>query len=198
MRKKIVTIAAAGVLGLSGLALAGPALAAAGAPSVGAAVSSQVDRVKQALAGLVTDGTLNQGQADRVASTLGAAGVGPDGHDGRRGGRGGPDLAAAATALGTSEADLRTALQGGRTLAQVAKDKGVAVGTLVSALVDAEKTRTAKQVTDGRLTQAQADQRLEGLTARVTQRVNSARPAHAPDDAPAPPATPASPAAPTS
>lgn len=198
MRKKIVTIAAAGVLGLSGLALAGPALAAAGAPSVGAAVSSQVDRVKQALAGLVTDGTLNQGQADRVASTLGAAGVGPDGHDGRRGGRGGPDLAAAATALGTSEADLRTALQGGRTLAQVAKDKGVAVGTLVSALVDAEKTRIAKQVTDGRLTQAQADQRLEGLTARVTQRVNSARPAHAPDDAPAPPATPASPAAPTS
>lgn len=196
MRKKIVTVAAAGVLGLSGLALAGPALAAAGAPSVGAAVSSKVDRVKQALAGLVTDGTLNQGQADRVASTLGAAGVGPDGH-GRRGGHGAPDLAAAATALGTSEADLRTALQGGKTLAQVAKDKGVAVDTLVSALVDAEKTRTAKQVTDGRLTQAQADQRLEGLTARVTQRVNSARPAHAPDDAPAPPAPPASPAAPT-
>ena len=196
MRKKIVTVAAAGVLGLSGLALAGPALAAAGAPSVGAAVSSKVDRVKQALAGLVTDGTLNQGQADRVASTLGAAGVGPDGH-GRRGGHGGPDLAAAATALGTSEADLRTALQGGRTLAQVAKDKGVAVDTLVSALVDAEKTRTAKQVTDGRLTQAQADQRLEGLTARVTQRVNSARPAHAPDDDPARPASPASPAAPT-
>lgn len=197
MRKKIVTVAAAGVLGLSGLALAGPALAAAGAPSVGAAVSSKVDRVKQALAGLVTDGTLNQGQADRVASTLGAAGVGPDGHDGRRGGRGGPDLAAAATALGISEADLRTALQGGRTLAQVAKDKGVAVDTLVSALVDAEKTRAAKQVTDGRLTQAQADQRLEGLTARVTQRVNSARPAHAPDDAPARPASPASPAAPS-
>lgn len=197
MRKKIVTVAAAGVLGLSGLALAGPAIAAAGAPSVGAAVSSKVDRVKQALAGLVTDGTLNQGQADRIASTLGAAGLGPDRHDGRRGGRGGPDLAAAATALGTSEADLRTALHGGRTLAQVAKDKGVAVDTLVGALVDAEKTRTAKQVTDGRLTQAQADQRLEGLAARVTERVNSARPAHAPDDAPARPASPASPAAPT-
>ncbi len=197
MRKKILTVAAAGVLGLSGLALAGPALAAAGAPSAGAAVSSKVDRVKHALAGLVTDGTLNQAQADRVASTLGSADLGPAGHDGRRRGRGGPDLAAAATALGTTEAELRTALQSGKTLAQVAKDKGVAVDTLVTALVDAEKSRTAKAVTDGRLTQAQADQRLKDLTARVAERVNSARPAHGPDGEDAAPASPGSPAAPT-
>jgi len=181
VRKKIVTVVAAGALSLSGLALAGPALAAVGvggatgsaATSVSAAVTSRVDRVKQALTGLVTDGTLTQTQADKVAGTLASTDLG----GGRHHGRGAPDLAAAATALGLSPADLRTALQSGKSLAQVAQDKGVPVATLVDALVAREKTEIAKAVTDGRITQAQADTRLAGLTARVTERVSAVRPA---------------------
>lgn len=192
MRKKIVTVVAAGALGLSGLALAGPALAAAGAPDAAAAVTSRVDRLKQALAGLVTDGTLTQAQADKVAGTLGSADVGPGGPGGHRGhgpGRGGPDLAAAATALGMTQADLRTALTSGKSLAQVAEDKGVPVDKVVAALVAAAKQRIAQAVTDGRLTQERADQRVADLTARITERINSARPPRpggASPDAPAP------------
>ncbi len=183
MRKKIATVVAGVALGASGMLLAGPALAAAGAPDAAAAVTSRVDRVKQALTGLVTDGTLTQAQADKVATTLGNAdlggrgghgpgGFGPGGGPGR-----GADLDAAAKALGVTAADLRTALQGGRTLAQVAADKRVPVATLVTALVDAEKAELAQAVKDGRLTQAQADQRGADLTARVTDRVNATRPA---------------------
>ena len=173
MRSKIATAAAAGVLGVSGLVLAGPALAATGADGAATAVSSRVDRIKTALQGLVTDGTLTQDQADKVATTLAerapeGRGPGGPGHGGR-----GLDLSAAATALGLTEDALRTELQAGKSLATVAQDKGVAVDVVVTALVDAEKARIAQAVTDGRLTQAQADERLADLQQRVTDRVNS-------------------------
>lgn len=173
MRTKIVTLVAAGVLGISGVAVAGPVLAAAGATGAAASVNARVDRIQSALSGLVNDGTLTQAQADRVAATLDSSDAlrGPGGHGGR-----GPGLATAATALGLSEADLRTALESGKTLAQVAQDRGVSVDTLVKALVDAEKARIAQQVTDGRIAQAQADERLADLTARVTDRVTGTRP----------------------
>ena len=175
MRKSIVAVVTAGTLGVSGLFLAGPALAAVGATSAASTAAAPSDRIKEALAGLVTDKTLTQAQADKVASTLQAADLGRGGPGGPGGGAGG-DLSTAATALGLSEADLRTALESGKTLAQVAKDKGVSVDTLVSALVKAEKERIAKAVTDGKLTQAQADEQLADLTKRVTERVNRTRP----------------------
>lgn len=178
MRKSIVAVVTAGTLGVSGLFLAGPALAAVGATSAATTAAAPSDRIKEALAGLVTDKTLTQAQADKVASTLQAADLGRGGPGGHGGGPGGPgaDLSAAATALGLSEADLRTALESGKTLAQVAKDKSVSVDALVSALVTAEKERIAKAVTDGKLTQAQADTQLADLTKRVTERVNRTRP----------------------
>lgn len=52
-----------------------------------------------------------------------------------RGDRHGPKLTVAAKALGMSEADLRTALEGGKTIAQVAKDQGVDIDTVIDALV---------------------------------------------------------------
>ena len=180
MHKQIVTVVAATAFSLSGVAVAVPALAASDV----SVVSSQADRLQQALAGLVTDGTLTQAQADKVASTLESAdlGRGPGGHGGP-GGRG-RDLSTAATALGLSEDELRTALEGGKTLAQVAEDEGVDVDTLIAALVKAETERINEAVTDGRLTQAEADERLADLEARVTERVNSTRPARPHGDRP--------------
>lgn len=177
MGKKFVAALAVGTIGLSGLALAGPALAAVGASDAAATASAPVDRIKQALSGLVADKTLTQAQADKVASTLESAGVGRGGHGGPGGrGGGGHDLSAAATALGLTEAELKTALESGQTLAEVAKDHNVSVDTLVAALVKAETARIKQEVTDGRLTQAQADERLADLTKRVTDRVNRTRP----------------------
>ena len=169
MRTTLITTTAAGLLAVGGLAVAGPALAATS--TTGTAVSSQVDRITQALAGLVSDGSITQAQADDVATTLDEADLG-GGHGGGHGG--GRNLATAATALGMSEEDLRTALEeDGATLASVAEVRGVAVDTLVAALVDAERTRIAQEVTDGDLLQAEADERLVDVDARITEQVSS-------------------------
>ena len=191
MRTKLVTIAAVGALTLSGAAVAGTALAATddtsptpapsrpayGAPAPAQDRAARAARLEDALAGLVKDGTLTQAQADKVASTLAGSGLdrGPGGHRGLGGHRAG--LAAAAKALGISETELLTALRSGKSLAAVAKEKGVDVQKVIDALVAEAKQRLADAVKNGRLTQAQADQRLKDLTARITERVNSTAPA---------------------
>jgi hypothetical protein len=81
-------------------------------------------------------------------------------------------LDTAAKYLGMTEASLRTALEGGKTLAQVAKDRDKSVDGLVDALVADKKAHIQQDVKEGRLTQAQADEFLSGLKARVTDMVN--------------------------
>jgi hypothetical protein len=170
VRKKLVIAASAGVLTLSGLAVAVPALA--DPSSTNTAGVSAVERIKSALSGLVSDGSISQEQADEVATTLDEAGLGRGGHGGHHGGR--LDLAAAAAALDLTGAELRTALEAdGATLASVAGQRGVAVDALVTALVDASEERIAAAVTDGRITQEQADERLADLRERITERVNA-------------------------
>ena len=168
MRKKwIITATTAGAVVLGGLAVAGPALAD---DPTG---TSAVERITEALSGLVDDGSITQDQADEVAATLAESGFG--GHGGGPGF--GLGLETAAEALDLTEHELRTALQAdGATLAQVAEDQGVEVDTLVDALVTAAEERIAEAVEDGRLTQAEADERLADLTARITERVNSPLP----------------------
>jgi len=93
----------------------------------------------------------------------------------------GNDLAAAATYLGVTQADLLTSLQSGKTLAEVAgATSGKSVAGLIDALVAAEKTELAAAVTAGEITQAQADQMASTLTAHVTAEVNGTRPARGP------------------
>jgi hypothetical protein len=167
VRKKLIIATAAGVLTLGGVAVAVPVLADTDGET------SVVDRITTALSGLVDDGSLTQGQADEVATTLSDAGLGHGGHHG--GDRIG--LETAAGALGLTEAELRTALEpDGTSLADVAQAQGVDVDTLVDALVQAQQDRIAQAVEDGRLTQAEADERLADLEARVTERVTSDEP----------------------
>jgi hypothetical protein len=106
---------------------------------------------------------------------------GPGGPGDHRGG-GGDELAAAATYLDVTEANLLTSLQSGKTLAQVAgATSGKTVVGLIDALVAAEKTELAAAVAAGRITQSQADQMTAGLTAHVTAEVNGTRSAHGHD-----------------
>jgi hypothetical protein len=81
-------------------------------------------------------------------------------------------LDAAAGYLGVTEDQLRTELQGGKTLAQVAQAHGKTAAGLVEALVAAAKQHLDADVAAGRLTQAQADQMLSGLRDRITGIVN--------------------------
>ena len=80
---------------------------------------------------------------------------------------------AAAKLLGLSTDQLRTALQQGQSLAQLATQHGITVDSLVTGMVNAAKTELATAVTDGRLTQAQADAITKTLTVRITDRVNA-------------------------
>jgi len=154
-------------------------------------VTSRLAGIKSALSGLVKDGTLTQVQADKVAGTLDSKlpkhGMGgPRGMAGMRG-MGGPGghfgwmgmaqtQAAAAKALGMTPAQLHTALEGGKSLADLAKAKSVSVTSLVKAMVAATEAELATAVKSGIMTQAQADKMKSSLTERITDRVNGVRP----------------------
>lgn len=139
--------------------------------------------VTDALATLVADGTITQAQADAVQAALEAARPErPEGDMGGRGGRGGrgPGLEAAATALGMTADELRTELQSGDSIADVAGEKGVAVQTVIDALVAEAKTHLAEEVASGEHTQAEADAKLADITERITAMVNGEMPTGGP------------------
>jgi hypothetical protein len=153
-------------------------------------VTSRLAGIKSALSGLVSDGTLTQKQADKVAGTLnsklpmrgpGGMGrmggmVGPGGHMG--GMRMAQTQEAVAKALGMTTDKLNAALAGGKSLADVAKDQKVSVDSLVKVMVTAAESQLATAVKQGHLTQAMADRMKSSLTQRITAHVNGVRPDH--------------------
>ena len=156
--------------------------AAAGTQDAAAPDADRPTPFADVLAGLVTDGTLTQEQADKVATALEAArpdhggpGLGRGGH-----GRGGPRIEAVATALGITPEALRTEIQAGKTIAEIATANGVAVQAVIDVLVADAKDHIAQAVTDGKLTQAEADTKLAAVEQRVTDMVNNPLPARGP------------------
>jgi hypothetical protein len=79
----------------------------------------------------------------------------------------------AASYLGVNEAQLRTELAGGKTLAQIAKDHGKSGDGLVDALVAAERKRLDAAVAAGRLTKDQEQTILSSLEQRIQELVNA-------------------------
>ncbi len=132
------------------------------------------------LADAVKNGRLTQAQADEMKTHLtqhatdrvnGKFRGGPGGPGGPRG-PGGPHAAAVAKAIGISEADLRSALQSGKTIADVAKAHNVDPKKVIDALVADEQSHLAVAVKNGRLTQAQADEIKTHITEHATDEVN--------------------------
>ena len=191
MYKRTAGLILSGVLATG--AIGAVAMTPASATTSDNVVTSRLAGIKSALSGLVKDGTLTQTQADKVATTLdtrlprgGPGGHegpgGPGGHFGRMGM--GKTVDAAAKALGMTTAKLHTALESGKSLADVAKAQKVSVTSLVKAMVTAAEGEIAAAVKDGTLTQAQAGTLKSGLTARITQRVNTVRPDRGPGHGP--------------
>ena len=188
MRKKIAVVAAAGGVALTGGLLMVPGVAsAADVVSPSSSVGDRLSAIKDALKGLVADKTLTQEQADKVAATLDGKlpRRGPGMGMGHRGG--GPGMAGArlgpeevAKVLGITPAELRTQLQAGKTLAQIAQAEGISKATLIADLVKAAEARLAQAVKNGRLTQAQADQIRSTLKARITEKVDEVHPGPGP------------------
>ncbi len=134
------------------------------------AVSERVEAIADALAGLVSEGTITQEQADAVAGTLGESDLGL-GH-GRGPHAGHVDPEAVADAVGLTVDELRSELQDGSTLAEVAEEQGISRADLVDGLVAAAETELDQRVEDGHLTTAQADTIREGLSDRIDEAVD--------------------------
>ena len=173
MRQRIPSLVLASALGLGGV-VAGVALApvaATAATSSTAAVGDRLERVEDALSGLVSDGSITQEQADEVATTLDEAlprGRGRFGGHGRGGPGGLRGLDTAATTLGAAEDELRAALQGGQSLADVAADQGVEQQVLVDALVAEAEEHLAEHAERKGLTDEQVAERSAEVRERVT------------------------------
>lgn len=152
-------------------------------------VDALVGAAKKNIAADVSSGRLTQSQADGILSGLKqhiTARVNSTGPPGGPHGRGGPHggLDAATTYLGLSESALRTQLQSGKTLGEIADaTAGKSKAGLIAALVADEKSHLAQAVKDGHLTQSQADDIAANIDTRVTDLVNGTLPSR-PDGPP--------------
>jgi len=168
MRKTIVAAGvgvAAAVSGLAGAELGGPTLAGAAQTATGAA-----GWVQDALSGLVDDGTITKQQADAVASALQDAR--PEHGSAPRHAAGHRDLSGIAAQLGVTEDDLRAALRGGQTIAEIAGDQGVDVQAVIDSVVAAERGHLDDRLAAGGLSRSEADRLLAAVEQRATAFVN--------------------------
>jgi hypothetical protein len=148
--------------------------------------------LKKRVVAAVQAGRITKAEGDRIKERIDAGdapfffggprfGPGPGGfrhHDRDFGHRRGAGLAAAASYLGLTAEKLRASLEDGKTLAQVAKDRGKSVDGLVQAML-ADKTKGLDEaVKAGRLTKAERDDLVAGLKQRITDLVNGRFPPH--------------------
>lgn len=145
------------------------------------AVSAVIDAVvadrQTTLDVAVAAGTLTQAQADAQIALLKAnlevqfskSMVGLGGRSGF-GMRGAAQLTVIAEALGIDASTLQTELQAGKTVADIAGEQNVELSTIVDAVVAAYQPTFDAAVTDGKLTQEQADAQVELLKANLTER----------------------------
>jgi hypothetical protein len=145
------------------------------------------DALKQALKNrvdeAVEDGRLPKEQAQRMKERIDAAdaplfGVGPRPgfREHRVLGSVPAKLEAAARYLGVTQGELRRALEDGKTLAQVARDRSRSVDGLVDALVAPAEQKLARAVEEGRLTEAEKTEMLSRLREHLTEVVNGRPP----------------------
>jgi hypothetical protein len=199
-RKLALAVGAALIVAGGGAAIAATQLSPAAeseaviedaAKQLGVEPEELSDALKQALENrldkAVQDGRLTEEQAERMKERLeaddfplfrGPGLAAPRFH--RHGPRLFAVLEAAATYLDTTEEALRASLRDGKTLAEVAKEKGKSVDGLIDALVAEKTKRLDEAVAAGRLTKAQRDAIVENMRERVTGMVNGRLPSIAP------------------
>jgi hypothetical protein len=150
----------------------------------------------------VTAGTLTQLQADAIKKRIedgtqpifggggpgfgggmfghrGPGGMGRHGFGGRGGGFGlTAGIAELSTFLGLKPADLRTQLESGKSLADIAKAQGKTVADLEAAITTAVTKRLDDAVTANKLTKDQETKILAGLATRLDDFVNGVHSGH--------------------
>jgi Arc/MetJ-type ribon-helix-helix transcriptional regulator len=135
--------------------------------------AAAIDQVDAAL----KEGKITQAQADELKARIQSGEFPPFAGPlfGPRFGhfhRGGPPLfgeklSAAADYLGLTQAELRTKLSAGRTLADIAKASGKSVDGLKKAILDEAEKNLDQLVEDGELTRAEADEMLARMKSHI-------------------------------
>ena len=82
-----------------------------------------------------------------------------------------------AAILKLTKEELRTQVESGKTLAQIATAQKVDIKLVINSIVASIKTHIAEEVTSGEMTQAEADKKLANVTTKVTEMVNNLPPA---------------------
>jgi len=155
------------------LAMSGIALAQTDEPTDEAARNA-VTKIGEKLQVLVDDGTITADQAEAVAEVL-ADGHRPRGPRGQRG----PNFGAIAEFLGMEGDEFREAVQEYDTLADLASGNGSSGAELITFLVGEASDRIDQAVADGKIEQAEADEKLTEVTEKITEMVNSEFPENA-------------------
>jgi hypothetical protein len=139
--------------------------------------AAAIDQVDAALA----QGRITKAQADALKARIQSGdyppffgpGFGPGfGHFHRGPPLFGERLSAAADYLGLTQAELRTKLSSGRTLANIAKARGKSVDGLKQAILDDAKAKLDAAVKEGKLTQAEADEIYARMKSHVDDLVD--------------------------
>ena len=151
-------------------------------------MNKQMQRVIAGTAIVVAMGTIGLGivgsaQAQPIKSSsvtvLNTSATSSNGAQQAAGMRGEPgkDVAAIASVLKLTEAELKTQVQSGKTLAQIATAQSVSVQSVINVLVAGMQAHIAEELASGKITQAQATTKLAGVTAKATEHVNNLPPA---------------------
>ncbi len=111
----------------------------------------------------VAAGTITQAQADEMLTRQPGPGRGfrPEGFGGRD-----EQLTAKASILGITVEELQSAFKEGKSTKDLLDAKGISLETFQAKMLELQKALLATQVENGTITQAQADQRLAGVTER--------------------------------
>ena len=191
MKKKTIVLGVAGALAVAG---GGAAIGATqingndsqavindAAQQLGVSPGALSDALKTALKhqidAAVAAGRLSKAEGDQLKARIDAGGFplglggGALGHHGIGFGAFGR-LDAAASYLGLTQAQLRTQLQSGKTLAQIAKAQGKSTSGLEQAITASVKARLDKAVAKKRITSAQEQKLLKALSTGIDAMVN--------------------------
>lgn len=126
--------------------------------------ATETGPLEEILGDLVTEGVINQEQADAIAERLRQAGPFHGPHH-KRGGH----LETVADILGMEPSELLQALRDGDSVADVAGDQ---TDDVIDALVDEAAGRLDRAVESGRINQDEADEKLTEIRERITEMVN--------------------------
>ena len=107
-----------------------------------------------------------------LASTIFAAGPQGNGSGNNFGPTGGSTIDVVSKLLGLTPEQIQDQRQAGKSLVQIAATKNVTEVALINAIITDKQAAVQKLVTDGKITQAQADQMLAQMKERVKLAVN--------------------------